>query len=46
MVLLFDGRDPAAARERRARAWKDAKAAGHDVTYWKESPAGKLEKQG
>jgi len=26
-------------------AWKDAKAAGHDVTYWKESPSGKFEKQ-
>jgi DNA polymerase-3 subunit chi len=45
IVLLFDGRDPemlAAART----AWKNAKAAGHDVTYWKETPAGKWEKQG
>lgn len=45
IVLLFDGHDPsalAAARE----AWKAAKAAGHDVTYWKESPSGKWEKQG
>ena len=42
---MFDGRDPdmlAAART----AWKDAKAAGHDVTYWKETPSGKFEKQG
>ena len=31
----------------RARAaWKDAKEAGHDVTYWKETASGKFEKQG
>ena len=41
IVLIFDGRDPAARG-----AWKDAKAAGHEVTYWKESPSGKWEKQG
>jgi len=45
IVLLFDGRDPAAVDGARA-AWKTAKAAGHDVTYWKESPTGKWEKQG
>lgn len=45
IVLIFDGRDPAAVEPARA-AWKDAKAAGHDVTYWKESPTGKWEKQG
>ena len=45
IVLIFDGRDPAAVETARA-AWMDAKAAGHDVTYWKESPAGKWEKQG
>jgi DNA polymerase-3 subunit chi len=44
VVLLFDGRDAAALAVARA-AWKDAKAAGHDVTYWKESPSGKFEKQ-
>jgi len=44
IVLIFDGRDPAAVEAARA-AWKDAKAAGHDVTYWKESPQGKWEKQ-
>ena len=44
VVLLFDGRDAAALAGARA-AWKDAKAAGHDVTYWKESPSGKFEKQ-
>jgi DNA polymerase-3 subunit chi len=45
IVLIFDGRDPAALETARG-AWKDAKAAGHDVTYWKESPTGKWEKQG
>ena len=44
VVMLFDGRDPALLEQARA-AWKSAKAAGHDVTYWKESPSGKFEKQ-
>ena len=44
VVLLFDGRDAAMLSQARS-AWKDAKAAGHDVTYWKESPSGKFEKQ-
>jgi DNA polymerase-3 subunit chi len=45
IVVLFDGRDPAALERARA-AWKDAKAANLDVTYWKESSFGKWEKQG
>jgi DNA polymerase-3 subunit chi len=44
IVLMFDGRDPDMLGRARA-SWKDAKAAGHDVTYWKESPSGKFEKQ-
>jgi DNA polymerase-3 subunit chi len=44
VVLLFDGRDTEALAAARA-AWKDTKAAGHDVTYWKETPSGKFEKQ-
>jgi DNA polymerase-3 subunit chi len=44
VVLLFDGRDAAALAAARA-AWKDAKEAGHDVTFWKETPGGKFEKQ-
>ncbi len=44
IVLVFDGRDEAALTGARA-AWKDARAGGHDVTYWKESPSGKFEKQ-
>ena len=44
VVMLFDGRDTAMLDLARA-AWKEAKAAGHDVTYWKEAPSGKFEKQ-
>ena len=45
VVLLFDGRNDEALAQARA-AWKEAKTAGHDVTYWKETPGGKFEKQG
>ena len=45
IVLLFDGRDADSLAGARA-AWKAALAAGHDVTYWKETPSGKFEKQG
>jgi len=44
IVLLFDGRDADSLAGARA-AWKAALAAGHDVTYWKETPSGKFEKQ-
>lgn len=44
VALLFEGRDAAALGDART-AWAGAKAAGHDVTYWKESPSGKFEKQ-
>ena len=44
VVLLFDGKDAEALAQARA-AWKEAKTAGHDVTYWKETPGGKFEKQ-
>jgi len=44
IVLLFDGRDPSALAAARA-AWSAAKEAGHDTTYWKQSPGGKWEKQ-
>jgi DNA polymerase-3 subunit chi len=44
VVMLFDGRDLGMLDRARA-AWKEAKAAGHDVTYWKEAPSGKFEKQ-
>ena len=44
IVLVFDGRDPEMLATARV-AWKDAKAAGHGATYWKEMPGGKFEKQ-
>jgi DNA polymerase-3 subunit chi len=44
IVLLFDGRDQAALDMARD-AWKSARTSGHDVTYWKEQPSGKFEKQ-
>jgi DNA polymerase-3 subunit chi len=45
VVLLFDGRDPEALASAR-KHWSEARAAQHDVTYWKQSAAGKWEKQG
>ena len=45
IVMLFDGRDGRMLDAARG-AWKEARGAGHDVTYWKESPSGKFEKQG
>jgi DNA polymerase-3 subunit chi len=44
IVLMFDGSDADSLSRARA-SWKDAKAAGHDATYWKEMPSGKFEKQ-
>jgi len=44
VVVMFDGRDVELLARTRT-AWSEAKAAGHDVTYWKESAAGKFEKQ-
>ena len=45
IMLLFDGKDEAALNAARAQ-WRTCKAAGHDATYWKQSPDGKWEKQG
>ncbi|MCB1455982.1 MAG: DNA polymerase III subunit chi [Nitratireductor sp.] len=42
-VYMFDGHDNAALEHARAR-WKSEKAAGHDVTYWKQNPQGRWEK--
>jgi len=42
---LFDGRDEAAVTRARTR-WKDYQAAGHRVTYWRQSDSGKWEKAG
>ena len=43
-VTIFDGGDEAAVAAARA-FWKDVNAAGHDATYWKQSPQGRWEKQ-
>jgi DNA polymerase-3 subunit chi len=45
IVLMFDGGDGEMVSAAR-KAWKAAKDAGHDVTYWKENPSGRFEKQG
>ncbi len=44
IVVMFDGREEVALSRARA-AWKLAREAGHDVTYWKESASGKWERQ-
>jgi DNA polymerase-3 subunit chi len=44
IVLMFDGRDPESLSRAR-EAWREAKGAGHEATYWKESASGKWEKQ-
>lgn len=44
VVVLFDGGDDAARTAARAQ-WLAAKAAGHEVTYWQQSPAGRWEKK-
>lgn len=42
---MFDGNDDASVAAARER-WKAYKAAGHEVTYWQQSPQGRWEKQG
>jgi DNA polymerase-3 subunit chi len=42
--VMFDGRDEAALELARSR-WKQAKEAGLAASYWRESAAGKWEKQ-
>lgn len=44
IVFLFDGRDPATLAQARAD-WVAAKQSGHEAIYWKQSAAGKWEKQ-
>ncbi|MFM9862137.1 MAG: DNA polymerase III subunit chi [Micropepsaceae bacterium] len=44
IVLIFDGRDPQALEAAREH-WKQAKTAGHEVTYWQQGPQGKWEKR-
>lgn len=43
-VYLFDGNDAEALARARA-AWKRAKAAGCEVTYWQQSDTGRFERK-
>lgn len=43
VVMIFDGRDPAALDAARTQ-WKEAKANGHEVTYWQQAAGGKWER--
>jgi DNA polymerase-3 subunit chi len=43
-VSIFDGADADAVAGARS-LWSAAKGAGHDATYWKQSEAGRWEKQ-
>lgn len=40
VVHMFDGRDDAAVSAARAR-WREAKAAGHTLTYWQQDETGR-----
>ncbi|MGH1350461.1 MAG: DNA polymerase III subunit chi [Methyloligellaceae bacterium] len=44
-VFMFDGLDEQAVNHARSQ-WKVAKAAGCEVTYWRQSGQGRWEKQG
>lgn len=41
---MFDGNDDAAVAQARAR-WKSYSEAGHKLTYWQQSPAGRWEEK-
>lgn len=45
VVMLFDGNDNDAVDRARA-AWKEAKGAGHETTYWQQSDRGAWERKG
>jgi DNA polymerase-3 subunit chi len=44
VVLLFDGNDPEAV-DRARQKWTETKAAGHEMTYWQQSPEGRWVKK-
>ncbi|MFN0263295.1 DNA polymerase III subunit chi [Tepidamorphus sp. 3E244] len=44
VVTMFDGRDDEAVAEARA-FWKQAKDAGHKLTYWQQDGGGRWEKK-
>lgn len=43
-VFMFDGHDAAQLDAARLH-WKEMKAAGHDVTYWQQTPEGRWERR-
>jgi DNA polymerase-3 subunit chi len=43
-LILFDGRDDAATASARKR-WSELKGQGNTVSYWRQSPEGRWEKQ-
>jgi DNA polymerase-3 subunit chi len=45
IVLLFDGDDPDAVAQARAR-WSEAKTAGFDVAYWQPDEQGRWQRKG
>lgn len=45
VLEIFDGNSEAAVAAARAR-WKAHKDAGHELTYWKQTEAGRWEKAG
>lgn len=45
IVCIFDGQDSEATARARSQ-WKEARAAGCAVTYWRQSENGRWEKQG
>ena len=44
VVLLFDGNDPDAV-DRARQTWTAVKGAGHEATYWQQSPEGRWVKK-
>lgn len=44
LVFIFDGADPDGVAQARS-SWKEAKAAGADVTYWRQDEKGQWRKQ-
>lgn len=44
VVYLFDGHDQSSVEAARSR-WKEAKAGGHEVTYWRQNQNGAWEKK-
>jgi DNA polymerase-3 subunit chi len=45
IALIFDGEDPDALQAARDD-WKQAKAAGHDASFWQQNGEGRWEKKG